>query len=155
MPGVAVTFSADGSGAAGADAVVAVVGETPYAEMKGDRADLRLAATDAALIAQAKTAGVPVITVLLSGRPLILGSALEQSDAFVAAWLPGTEGQGVADVLFGDYAPTGKLSHHWPRNNEQVSVAQKSAEPPLFPSGFGLGFKKSQASVGKNNGGAL
>jgi beta-glucosidase len=153
--GVEVTFSADGSGAAGADAIVAVVGEPPYAEMKGDRTDLRLSAEDAALIARAGTAGAPVITVLLSGRPLILGSALEQSDAFVAAWLPGTEGQGVADVLFGDYAPTGKLPHTWPRNSEQVAVTKKPAEPPLFPRGFGLGYRKSQASAGKNNRGTL
>lgn len=153
--GVEVTFSADGSGAADADAVVAVIGETPYAEMKGDRADLRLSAEDTALIAKARTAGAPVITVLLSGRPLILGPALELSDAFVAAWLPGTEGQGVADVLFGDHAPTGKLSHTWPRSNEQVAVTTKSAEPPQFPPGFGLSYKKVKASAARNSGGAL
>jgi beta-glucosidase len=83
-------------------------------------------------------AGVPVITILLSGRPLILGEALDDSDAFLAAWLPGTEGQGVADVLFGDYHPTGKLPRHWPRNMDQA--ATPGAGQPLFPYGFGLSY---------------
>ena len=133
-----VTFSADGSDLKGADAVVVVVGEMPYAEMKGDRSDLRLPAADVALVEKAKSTGKPVVTVLLSGRPLILGTALEASDAFVAAWLPGTEGQGVADVLFGDYKPTGKLPRPWPRNNDGLATAagQPSANAPLFPRGF-------------------
>jgi len=138
--GTTVTFSPDGSDMKGADAVVVVVGELPYAEMKGDRSDLRLAPTDVALVEKAKSAGSPVVTVLLSGRPLILGAALDASDAFVAAWLPGTEGQGVADVLFGDYKPTGKLPRQWPRNNDGLATAavQASASAPLFPEGFSL-----------------
>jgi beta-glucosidase len=140
-PGVNVTFSPDGAGANGADAIIVVVGETPYAEMKGDRGDLRLSKNDAAVIKTAKSAGVPVITVLLSGRPLILGSALDASDAFVAAWLPGTEGQGVADVLFGDYKPTGKLSRTWPLNNEQLTGKASAEDKPLFPYGFGLSYQ--------------
>jgi beta-glucosidase len=138
-PGVNVTFSATGENATGADAVLVVVGETPYAEMQGDRKSLSLSEKDRALISKAKEAGVPVITVLISGRPMILGDALTMSDAFVTAWLPGSEGQGVADVLFGDYKPTGKLSRTWPRSNEQVSgvpVGQR----PLFPFGFGLTY---------------
>jgi beta-glucosidase len=115
--------------------------------MKGDRADLRLSANDAALITKAKALGVPVITILLSGRPLILGSALEQSDAFIAAWLPGTEGQGVADVLFGDYQPTGKLSHGWPRSNEQAAVATALSQNLVFPRGFGLGYPGARADI--------
>jgi beta-glucosidase len=138
-PGSKVTFSADGSEMAGADAVLVVIGEQPYAEMEGDRSDLNLAAEDRALIRRAKSAGAPVLTILLSGRPLILGSALDDSDAFVAAWLPGTEGQGVADVLFGDYHPTGKLSRVWPRNMEQVA-AGAGAKETLFPDGFGLSY---------------
>jgi beta-glucosidase len=137
--GTEVTFSPDGGGTAGADAVVAVVGELPYAEMKGDRTDLNLAAGDIALIQKAKTTGAPVITILLSGRPLVPGSALDNSDAFLAAWLPGTEGQGVADILFGDYKPTGKLPRTWPRNNSQLSV-QPPPGDPLFPCGFGLTY---------------
>ncbi len=139
-PGVKVTFSADGSDSQGADAVVAVIGEAPYAEMKGDRAELNISAPDAALVAKAKAAGVPVVTVLLSGRPLILGSTLDASNAFLAAWLPGTEGQGVADVLFGDYQPTGKLPRVWPRDNAHLASASQSAKDPLFPAGFGLTY---------------
>jgi len=125
-----------------ADAIIVVVGEQPYAEMKGDRKDLALASKDAALIASAKQSGKPVVTVLLSGRPLILGEALSDSDAFVAAWLPGTEGQGVADVLFGDYQPTGKLPFTWPRSMDQVPIHSDDSrdEKPLFPYGFGLSY---------------
>jgi beta-glucosidase len=128
--GTQVAFSPDGSDLKGADAAVVVVGELPYAEMKGDRSDLRLAAADVALVEKAKAAGIPVVTVLLSGRPLILGNALDTSDAFLAAWLPGTEGQGVADVLFGDYKPTGKLPRQWPRDNDGLATA------PIFPPGL-------------------
>ncbi len=84
-----------------------------------------------------------MITVLLSGRPLVLGPALEASDALVAAWLPGTEGQGVADVLFGDARPRGKLPHSWPRSNDQLGsapAAKPGPEGPLFPFGFGLTY---------------
>jgi beta-glucosidase len=134
-----VIFSPDGSQTKGADAVIVVVGEQPYAEMKGDRGDLNLAAEDLALIQKAGATGAPVITILLSGRPLVLGSALDSSDAFLSAWLPGTEGHGVADVLFGDFKPTGKLPRIWPRDNSQLSV-QPLAGNPLFPYGFGLTY---------------
>ncbi|MGA2871050.1 MAG: glycoside hydrolase family 3 N-terminal domain-containing protein, partial [Verrucomicrobiota bacterium] len=93
--GTTVTYSADGSEVSGADAVVVVVGEEPYAEMKGDRRNLDLSEADRALIAKAKATGAPVVTILYSGRPLVLGPALKESDAFVAAWLPGTEGEGM------------------------------------------------------------
>jgi beta-glucosidase len=136
-PETKVTFSPDGSSIQEADAVIVVVGEKPYAEMKGDRRKLDLSAEDLALIAKAKSSGAPVTTVLLSGRPLILNSALADSGAFVAAWLPGTEGQGVADVLFGDFKFNGKLSRTWPRSNDHVATGDRS-EPPLFPCGFGL-----------------
>jgi len=138
---VEVTYSATNVGAGGADAVVVVVGEKPYAEGKGDRLDLRLSTNDLALIAKAKEMGAPVITVLISGRPLILDAALGMSDAFVAAWLPGTEGQGVADILFGNAKPTGKLPRAWPVNNEQLSASANPAGKPLFPYGFGLTFE--------------
>jgi beta-glucosidase len=141
-PGTKVTFSPDGENLAGADAVIVVVGEQPYAETKGDRSDLSLAASDAGLIKKAKAAGVPVVTLLYSGRPLVLGDALGQSDAFVAAWLPGTEGQGMADVLFGDFKPTGKLPRPWPADNSQLNsmTLAKSSTSPLFASGFGLTY---------------
>jgi beta-glucosidase len=88
---------------------------------------------------------VPVVTVLLSGRPLVLGSALDVSDALLAAWLPGTEGQGVADVLFGDYKPTGKLPRTWPRTNEQILGKAGADDKPLFPYGFGLTYESQHA----------
>jgi beta-glucosidase len=118
--------------------VIVVIGEAPYAEMKGDRKDLGLASEDLALVAKVKAAGAPVVTILLSGRPLILGPALEQSDAFIAAWLPGTEGQGIADVLFGDHKPSGKLPRTWPRSNEQLPGS--TANNPEFPYGYGLTY---------------
>jgi beta-glucosidase len=129
-----VTFSKDGSGAEGATAGVVVIGETPYAEMKGDRANLDLAPEDIAAVKSMKAAGIPVVVVLVSGRPLILGDVLGQSSAVVAAWLPGTEGQGVADVLFGDYKPTGKLSFTWPK------AVGKGTADPLFAYGYGLKY---------------
>ena len=121
---------------------VVVVGEDPYAEMKGDRSDLALSADDVAAVSDAKAAGVPVVVVVLSGRPLVLGSVADQADAIVAAWLPGTEGQGVADVLFGDAPPTGRLSFTWPRSMGQVPLGHGKAaiQDPLFPFGFGTGF---------------
>jgi beta-glucosidase len=136
-----VTFSKDGTGARGADVGLVVVGETPYAEGVGDRDDLPLDAEDAAAIDNMKRAGIPVVVVLISGRPLIVNDALAKADAFVAAWLPGTEGQGVTDVLFGDYRPTGKLSFTWPRTAAQIpiNVGDRNYNP-LFPYGFGLTF---------------
>ena len=136
-----VTFSADGTGATGADVGVVVVGEKPYAEFFGDREDLALEKDDLAAIANVKKAGIPVVVVVVSGRPLILGDALGQADAVVAAWLPGTEGQGVADVLFGDYKPTGKLSFTWPRTMAQIPInVGDAAYDPQFPFGFGLTY---------------
>lgn len=139
--GAQVTYSADGNGAAGADAVVVVVGETPYAEFKGDRDDLSLSRDDQAAVANAKKAGAPVVMVVVSGRPLILGDALAQADAVVAAWLPGSEGAGVADVLFGDHKPSGKLPVSWPRSMAQIPINVGDATyDPLFAFGFGLTY---------------
>jgi beta-glucosidase len=138
----AVAYSPDASDIKDADAVLVVVGETPYAEMKGDRKDLSLSKGDLELIEKAKAGGAPVITVLLSGRPLVLGGALDASDALVAAWLPGTEGGGVADVLFGVSKPVGKLPRTWPRSNEQLGLTNTdpAAKDALFPYGFGLSY---------------
>lgn len=142
--GATVTYSADGEGAAGADAVVIVVGEDPYAEMFGDRDNLRLSSQDSAVIDRVKATGLPMIVVLLSGRPMIIEDALSKSDAFVAAWLPGTEGAGVTDVLFGNVSPTGKLPHSWPRSMGQIPVNVGDATyDPLFPYGFGLSYTQS------------
>ena len=138
-PETEVTYSPDGSDLQPADVIIVAVGEQPYAEFKGDRQDLNLSAADAALIAKAKATKSPVVALLYSGRPLILNSALDQSDAFVAAWLPGTEGEGITDVLFGDRPFKGKLPRHWPANGEQLT-ADNAVGQALFPVGFGLSY---------------
>jgi beta-glucosidase len=124
-----VTFSKDGSGAEGATVGVVVIGEKPYAEGAGDRSELSIAPEDRAAVEKMKAAGIPVVVILFSGRPMLADDVLSHADAFIAAWLPGTEGNGIADVLFGDYKPTGKLSFTWPRS---------SGTP--FPVGFGLTY---------------
>ncbi len=141
-PATEVVFSPDGENVNGADAAVVVIGELPYAEGNGDSKNLSLSESDIALVKKVKQAGVPVTTVLISGRPLIIGPVLDASDAFVAAWLPGSEGQGVADVLLGDYKPTGKLPHTWPKSIDQlpINVGDPGADKALFPYGFGLTY---------------
>ncbi|HEX8465128.1 MAG TPA: glycoside hydrolase family 3 N-terminal domain-containing protein [Abditibacterium sp.] len=141
--GTKVSFTLDGSGGQIGDIGIAVIGERPYAEGDGDRQDLHLAPEDVATVTNMKKAGLRVVAVIISGRPLILDNILDQCDAIVAAWLPGTEGQGVADVLFGDYKPTGKLSCSWPRTMEQIPInVGDSNYNPLFPYGFGLTYRK-------------
>lgn len=120
-----------------------VVGEQPYAEGWGDAADLSLSEADRALIGRVRERVDTLVVVLLSGRPLILGDVLESADAVVAAWLPGTEGAGVSDVLFGDKPFTGKLPYTWPRAMDQLpfdfgSLASEGEAAPLFPFGYGL-----------------
>jgi beta-glucosidase len=95
-----VTYSLDGTGAEGASMGIAVIGELPYAEGIGDRADLSLDAQDIAAVKNIKSAGIPVVVLVISGRPLIVNDILPQADALLASFLPGTEGQGIADVLF-------------------------------------------------------
>ncbi|MEO8612221.1 MAG: glycoside hydrolase family 3 N-terminal domain-containing protein [Chloroflexota bacterium] len=128
------------AGAERAPIGVVFIGESPYSEGMGDNGNLTVSAEDMAIIQRMRERCAKLVVILLSGRPLILGDALEQADAFIAAWLPGTEGQGISDVLFGDYPFTGKLSFWWPRSMDQVPVAalQASSEPPLFPIGYGL-----------------
>jgi len=137
-PHARVTFAADGTGATGATVGVVVIGEKPYAEGAGDRTDLSLAPEDVKAIDNMKASGVPFVVILFSGRPMILGDSLNKADAFIAAWLPGTEGDGIADVLFGDYKPTGKLSFAWPRSMDQYPHAKDTN--PLFPYGYGLSY---------------
>jgi beta-glucosidase len=146
MPSATVTHSPSGEVAAGAQAAVIVIGEPPYAEFKGDRQDLSLPAEDVQAVKNARKAGVPVIVVLFSGRPLILEPILGDVDALIAAWLPGTEGDGIADVLFGKSNPRGKLSITWPRSMAQVpiNVGVKGEKPSgaLFDYGFGLSYPR-------------
>ncbi|GAB4366164.1 MAG: glycoside hydrolase family 3 N-terminal domain-containing protein [Calditrichia bacterium] len=140
-PHSVVEFSQDGSNATGADVAIAVIGETPYAEGAGDRDDLSLDGEDMACLNNLKAAGVPIVVVLISGRPLIIEPILGDVSAFIAAWLPGSEGAGVADVLFGDYAPRGKLSHSWPHNMAQIPINFSDPDyQPLFRLGYGLTY---------------
>jgi beta-glucosidase len=133
-----VTTSIDGSGAAGAPVAIAVIGEKPYAEGMGDTADLHLSQEDIATVTNLKGAGAKVIAVILSGRPLFLEDIIGQADAIVAAWLPGSEGDGVADVLFGDYKPTGKLSFTWPKATSTSLHRGDAGYQTVFESGYGL-----------------
>lgn len=120
-----------------ADFGIVVVGETPYAEGLGDASDLSLANAQRVMIERMRQRVDTLIVILISGRPMIITGELEMADAFVAAWLPGTEGAGVADVLFGDKPFTGKLSFTWPRSMDQVPL-ENALTDPLFPFGYGL-----------------
>ena len=136
-----VTYSFDGSGAEGADVAIAVLGERPYAEMKGDRQDLSLDSDDLRTLENLRKANVPTVVILITGRPLIITEQLDSMDALLVAWLPGTEGDGIADVLFGDFSPKGKLPVSWPRDMSQIPINIGDANyDPLFPYGFGLTY---------------
>jgi beta-glucosidase len=133
----------DGSFQQKPDVAIVVFGENPYAEWEGDvRHIIYDNDKDLALLRRLKDAGIPVVSLFLSGRPLWVNPFLNASDAFVAAFLPGTEGQGIADVLFGKHDFKGKLSFSWPRTPVQVGLNKGSAiYDPLFPFGFGLTHK--------------
>ncbi|XP_020160323.1 uncharacterized protein [Aegilops tauschii subsp. strangulata] len=120
------------------DYAVVVVGEPPYAETAGDNLNLTIPEPGPAVI-QTVCESVKCVVVLISGRPLVVEPYIGAMDAFVAAWLPGSEGQGVADVLFGDYGFTGKLPRTWFRSVDQLpmNVGDEHYDP-LFPFGFGL-----------------
>jgi beta-glucosidase len=113
---------------AAADVIVVVLSEGPYAEFFGDSKTLdTLPAADFTLLQQARATGKKVVGLVLSGRPVLINAgahpmALSDADAWVVGWLPGTEGDGVADVLFGDYHPTGHLSHSWPSADNQANI---------------------------------
>jgi beta-glucosidase len=140
--GATITYNRDGTGINRTyRAAIAVVGEKPYAGSKGDRKGaLALDKDDLRTLDRLRASGVPVVVVLVSGRPLDVASRLKDWDALVAAWLPGSEGQGVADVLFGDHAPTGKLPMTWMRTSAQQPINAGDGKPALFAYGFGLTF---------------
>lgn len=119
-----------------ADVGIVVLSEEPYAEGVGDRADLTLTEADLALLDRMRTRCQKLVVILFSGRPLIVTEHLPQWDAFVAGWLPGTEGDGIAEVLFGEYPFSGRLPYTWPRSMDQVP--RKQGDDPLFPLGYGL-----------------
>ncbi len=150
------------------DVAIVVIGERPYAEGMGDiRANNDVVVESGSMIrGQVKVLeaygntlelanlhpedlqtmrtiadrGIPVVCVLLSGRPLVVNKELAQSNAFVAAWLPGSEGKGVAEVLFGNYDFQGRLSFSWPKNDTQHANIGDAVYDPLFAFGFGLSY---------------
>ncbi len=138
--GTKITYCADGSGGAGAKIGLAIFGERPYAEMMGDRADLRLDPKHLGVVARMKADGMKVIVVLTSGRPMIIDDLQPYANAIVAAWLPGSEGDGVAEVLFGKHKPSGKLSFVWPKGTTTNYQLGSAGYHKLFDIGYGLGY---------------
>jgi beta-glucosidase len=120
-----------------ADVGIVVLSEKPYAEGEGDRADLSLLPEEVALITRVRERSQKVVVVLISGRPLVLTGHLDLAEAWVAAWLPGTEGQGVVDGLFGERPFTGRTPFTWPASMDQLPLGSGRGEP-LFPYGFGI-----------------
>lgn len=150
--GGTATLSADGNFTGKPDVAIVVFGEAPYAEMRGDIRTLEFEPgnkTSLALLKKFKAAGIPVVSVFLSGRPLWVNPEINASDAFVAAWLPGSEGGGVADVLIADKAGkprrdfSGSLSFSWPKNAGQFTLNKgQPGYDPLFALGYGLSYAK-------------
>jgi beta-glucosidase len=131
------------------DVAIVVFGEHPYAEFAGDVASLEFSPGDKhdlALLRRLRAQDIPVVAVFLSGRPLWVNAELNASDSFVAAWLPGPEGGGIADVLFRSadgavrYDFRGRLSFSWPRSPQPPAVYRRRGEAPLFPYGYGLSY---------------
>jgi beta-glucosidase len=140
-PGVTVEYRTNLNRPWSADVGIAVIGETPYAEGVGDDLDLSVDNSDANTVNKVCQKATTCIVVLVAGRPLIINDQLAQADAFVMAWLPGTEGQGVAEVLFGDYNFTGTLPISWPVSVDDLPLNVDDATyNPLFPYGYGLTY---------------
>jgi beta-glucosidase len=143
-------LSEDGTFISTPDVAVVVFGEDPYAEYEGDlkTLDYGLARPgDLKLLESLRKARIPVVSIFLSGRPMWVNPELNASGAFVAAWLPGSEGDGVAEVIFrsGDgginHDFSGRLAHSWPRTATQTPLNRGDAGyDPLFPFGFGLSY---------------
>lgn len=125
-----------------ADIGIAIVGETPYAEGWGDKEYPVLSASDIATIENLKKHAMRVVVIVVSGRPLLIADEVDSWDTLIAVWLPGSEGEGVADVLFGDKPFTGKLPMSWPYTSEQLPIAADDTTldgtKVLFNRGFGL-----------------
>lgn len=124
---------------------IVAVGEAPYAEGKGDNSKLVIPLNGADIISSVADK-IPSLVILISGRPLVLEPwLLEKIDALVAAWLPGTEGDGIADVIFGDHDFEGQLPVTWFKRVEQLPVnAGDNSYDPLYPLGFGLACNKER-----------
>ena len=151
-----VSLSETGSFSEKPDVAIVVFGEEPYAEGHGDKDNLdyqRGMKTDLALLKKLKSQGIPVVSVFISGRPLWVNAELNASDAFVAAWLPGSEGKAVADVLLTDVSNNiqhdfkGKLSFSWPKTATQTVNRFDEVYEPLLPYGYGLSYQSNEQQV--------
>jgi len=133
-----IIYSEDGSDVVpnSDNIAVVVIGEDPYTEWFGDKENLDLNDDDINLINSLKDKGYKVAVLLISGRPMNVADHIGQWDAFAAIWLPGTEGDGVSDILFGDFNSKGRLSFPWPIDTEDGSNADK--DNLLFDIGYGL-----------------
>jgi beta-glucosidase len=136
-----------------ADMGIVVLAENPYAEGVGDAADISLTRSEIELLERTRKQSDSVVVILLSGRPRVITEGLPLAEAWVAAWLPGTEGAGIAEVLFGDYPFTGKTAFSWPRSNEQLPINinnskdKTGCDAPLFPFGYGLRYGESMPEM--------
>ena len=141
-PDTVVMYKPQGEFGSVADVGIAVVGERPYAEGVGDEVTLNLPEADIQALTNLRAHSRQVVAILLTGRPLVITDQLELADAWVVAWQPGTEGGGVADVLFGDVPFTGSLPYTWPRANDQLPIHTAASgdltgcDAPLLPFGF-------------------
>ncbi len=151
-----VSLSVNGDFTEKPDVAIVVFGEEPYAEGHGDKDNLdyqRGMKTDLALLKKLKEQGIPVVSVFISGRPLWVNAELNASDAFVAAWLPGSEGKAVADVLLSDannniqHDFKGKLSFSWPKTATQTVNRFDEVYEPLLPYGYGLSYQSNEQQV--------
>ena len=123
------------------DGAIVVIGEDPYTEMEGDSDQLYISEIDKKSIQIVEEMNIPYTIVLITGRPLVVNDELENANSFLVAWLPGTEGNGVSDVLFGDVNLTGKLSFSWPKSMDNVPVNfDQENYDPKFKLGFGLTY---------------
>ncbi|MGL1934628.1 MAG: glycoside hydrolase family 3 C-terminal domain-containing protein [Fibrobacterales bacterium] len=156
-PGATIVEDLSGIGK-DADVAIVVIGEAPYAEWFGDdyRCDDAGTNTDPCsrvdknmlvipqdqldMIAAYNNKGIPVVTVLISGRAMLVKNAADNSDGFVVAWLPGSEGAGVADILFGDVSPTAKLSHSFAKSFADVPINKGDGKDALWSVGDGLAY---------------
>ena len=150
-------FSKDGNYQTKPDVAIMLISEPPYAEGPGDRSSLMFSPNDRkhmAVMKKLRSENIPVVTVFLSGRAMWVNPELNASDAFVAAWLPGTEGLGVADTLFCSAEKiaacdfTGRLSFSWPSKYDQKPIKNSDASyAPLFPFGFGLSYSQDSQEL--------
>lgn len=150
LTGSQVVYDIEGQFSGTADIGIAVIGEEPYAEGVGDANDLSLSQKDRQVIDHLRAQSKKLLVIIVSGRPMVITPQYQTADAWVAAWLPGTEGSGLSDVLFGDYPFVGTLPYTWPRFNDQLPLNIHNVEnltgcsAPLFLYGYGLDEGGSQ-----------